>query len=70
MASLVTINDRNEFILEHEDFNNKSVDQITHLSDKVSRAIGDKATTATVAMFSFKSVMNSLIANLLETTKD
>ena len=56
--------------MEHEDFNNEGVDQIMHLPDKVSKAIGDKATTATRAMFSFKSEMNSLIGNLQETTKD
>ena len=70
LASIVTIDDRNEFILEHEDFNNEGVDPIMHLPDKVSKAIGDKATTATRAMFSFKSEMNSLIGNLQETTKD
>ena len=71
LASLVTIEDRNEqdfrddFILEQDNYNNENGDVVVSLPDKATKAgKGDNRTTATRAMFSFKSELNSLIGNL------
>ena len=68
LASLVTIDDRQkEFgaILE-QDF---EADQLITLPDRKSKA-PDGKTTATRAMFSFKSELHSLIGNLQGTTQE
>ncbi len=69
---MITIDDRDEFILEQDDFvTADAAEQVVTMPDRKSRIFaGDKATTATRAMFSFKSEMHSLIGNLQETTKD
>lgn len=59
--------DTDNFILE-QDYYQQNPDKLLTLPDRGSKA-GDKQTTATRAMISFKSELNSLIGNLQDTTQ-